>query len=125
MTVAFTETNQTVAMSMFAPGNPTARIIIGIRPDDAAAIELRDPNGSLRAELLSDANGLTRLNIPGQNRLGGLVLGTTGNQTALVLNDDQPKHRAVLELDASGDPALAMYDKDGNKTFPRANPAPQ
>jgi hypothetical protein len=105
------------SVSMFEPNNSNPRILLGVKSDGIGSVELRDSDGNKRGELTAASSGDVRLNLVNKDLKGGLVLASSAGETVLVFNDSQPKHRALLRLNASGDPSAAMYDKDGKAVW--------
>jgi hypothetical protein len=117
------DANHSVSLNIFDPDGTTTRLIIGLRPDGNATMEFRDSSGNKRADFVSEPAGESRLSISDQAMQGGLVLGSSGGQSALIFNDDQPKSRALFGIKPSGNPALTIADKEGKSLFEAPKPA--
>lgn len=105
--------NGVASISMFGANNSKPRVLVGVRSDGIGSLEFRDGDGNKRAELTAAAAGDVRLNLLDKDLKGGVLLGSSGGQTALVLNDSESRHRSILALNATGDASATIYDKDG------------
>ena len=110
------------SVSMFGTNNSKPRVLVGVRSDGIGSLEFRDGNGNKRAELTASAIGDVRLNLLDKDLKGGALLGSSGGQTALVLNDSKSRHRSVLALNASGDASATIYDKEGQVLWQAPEP---
>jgi hypothetical protein len=101
------------SFGMFEANNPKPRVLVGVRPDGIGSLEFRDSDGNKRGELTAAPTGEIRLNLLDKDLKGGALLGSSGGESALVLNDSQSKHRATISVNPSGNASVVIYDKDG------------
>jgi hypothetical protein len=102
------------SLAMYQPNNPKARLLVGVTSDGLGSVEFRDSDGNKRGEITEAPTGEMRLNLLDKTLRGGVVLGSSGEQTAIVFNDSRPKHRAIFSVSSTGEASAVIYDEDGN-----------
>jgi len=113
LTAAVDPQTGVASFDMFAANGSKPRVLMCVRSDGIGSLEFRDSDGNKRGELMSAPSGEIRLNLLDKDRKGGVLLGSSAGETALLFNDSQSKHRSVFSLSSSGDASATIYDKDG------------
>jgi len=101
------------SLSMFGGNNSKPRVLVGVRTDGIGSLEFRDSDGNKRGELMTAPTGEIRLNLLDKDLKGGVLLGSSAGQTALIFNDSESKHRGVFSVNSAGDASATIYDKEG------------